>query len=399
MLTTTMHYLPRGNPKIHPDWQRMLQQIKIKSNMFEQRFRTTVPFSKTKCVQLMRFILLSIDPDQITDDDFVNYTELVAPMIDALKISFNPVHSNNIAHDVFIQPVHGKTVAEWHLNLYHNNPLGKWPMGMRPMNSTASAKTVFDEWMKFRALRCWYHDSLELTSDFDQFLIKYNFDTPTYSVFTLDIGLFLMQAIKYYQMLKTDTNAQSDPAILYDTAVNKYIREAFTYLYEDLRRIWIMNIMMRMLEYGMLDQVVEDNVLVNPMLMNESLTNQGLMALDLDMTRLQNNTIRIEDFLYTDWFGGYSIKDLILNEQEMMIPPLKTYAHLKFIHDYPLLKLVLLVNNKYNRHSSAKRIRQLITQAMIPYTHGSVLNNIIEFNSRSMASRMLAEIELLASVE
>lgn len=174
---------------------------------------------ETEGIALLKHILFYADADYIRtawDSDFDRWTRGIYPILTDLKRIMDPVTTGVSRADLFIE---GRNVQEILIPVDSSDPFDTWPMD-----------EGWEKWQNVRPLRLLDVASSELTFHVHLGKIKYRRDIPETALFSLDVGLLLLQYVSWLEAHGGDPHV---PIQVY------LFRHVFLPVIQDLGDVWL----------------------------------------------------------------------------------------------------------------------------------------------------------------
>ena len=162
--------------------------------------------------------------------------------------------------------------------------------------------------------------------------------------------------------------------------------------FDDLRNIWLFNILNAM----MFDHFHREDVYTDGTIAPLS----GLLGVAPDIHRIQaeaqQKTMLFGEVLATEWFGNTrSLRSWIKEiHTDLSVPELRQYAHLRLFEEFPYAAFVIRLNNLIRSRESTKVNRELY-QLLKRYNDSNVYANLPQQQLRDKMSdevcRLLSE--------
>jgi hypothetical protein len=182
--------------------------------------------------------------------------------------------------------------------------------------------------------------------------------------------------------------------------VDQYIHnEIIPNWFDDLLRIWTMNIMIRYLDDPSFKTVAIQTFGQHAhYLLSDNNLSQAFEDLEGELTLLKKHNIRPEDFLNTQWFGNHQSLLTIMDELDTVLASPTQYQHLGSVMMlyFPILKIVLKVCNLYKSPTS-DRIAKLVRNNLYRLRFANSSANIRNQTIRDAFQKDLDELTALVN--
>ncbi len=341
------------------NWNRVLNTIEMRTNILSSRFLLSAPVY-SPCVNLLATVLNNIDVEYLITQksDFTRYTRFVASIADSFGVMLDPVYTSTVSKNFFTDSP--REIANYLISVNSGDPLRTFPMD-KP----------WEYWKPLKPSRIIYFDSLSLPTNIEKYQVKFTNDIPTRFITSLNTELLVMKYSKYYETFSPENRG---PYLAYT-----FIRDhVLVHWYEDLRRIWIINLLNAMLN----DRFSIDQINIDGMVTNNAAIQSVLPDIHKLIVDMKNKNISLSDFLGTDWFGNSSIIDWMNTLQyEIRIPEFRQYAYLRFMTELPIVNLAIKANNIRGGHESTK-LNNYIEITLDRYSKANIYNNITDSRLR-----------------
>ena len=358
MLNFVMSSVNPGTGRAIPNWVRLVNDIDNRLDLYRQRTYTG-PQMLSPCIALMKFIVSYIDLNYLLTDRSIydKYAQYIAGAADGLKAVYDPV-SGSKKISCFTKKVGSTKVPEFCLNVEVDNPLSNLPL-------TAG----WEVWKSMRPIRIVDYDSLELPYNLIAGQLWFKTLQPTRVVSSIDFTIFTIKLMKYMEYYKLTPNTLDALKFVY--------LEVFYQWYEDIVDIWLLNFITTaaMHKYMSVDQL-EINAQVsgvpNLLQMKYVVTNE--------MDRVKTGTTLFEQFMATPWFThGKSMVDLVTTRtKDLSVPDLRQYKYLQFMSEFPLIRLMAVVNSYRGDNGAGVKIKLAIKRIIERYENANILTHIID---------------------
>lgn len=371
MIEIIYNHVMQGNPRQVLYWQKLLYDLNTRVEYYRTSRFLLAPVVHSPLVNLLKYLILEIDIDYLLkqSSDLDRYSKYLSFETDHLKQAFDPVWKGSLSKNIFLSVKTGKQVPEVIINSSFNNPLLDLPIDKDWYN-----------WESISPIHILYHDSLEMVTSLHRFSIKFKVDHPSVLVASIDIDALVLKYIRY--LIATDGEGDVDHFIHVHVINN---------LYRDLTRNWLMNIMIKELEeYDGTYKYKTYKKIITPLYVDVAF-NPAMNNFQKEYNLCKNLNIRFQDFLSTDWFVGYSILDYIKTlMSEVTFPPHNQYAFAKMLKELPIVKFVVIANNKRpSSHPEVKQLNMLLRRVFERYQRNKVWRMV-----RSPAINTLLENEI-----
>ena len=351
-----------------PDWSRYVATLELRTSIYQTRFLQG-PFFYSPFCNMVKQILMDIpwgDIDKCTSD-YARY-KIITEAEGSCRALVDPIYMSRDTPNIF---TYGKT-PDFVLRVS-----SKYPMSTLPLN--APWKIIDQDVQPVRIL---YHNALELVTDLQRFSVRFKGPAATYLVCSVDLIALMFKYVRYRIHCAEVNDDSSVEAFLQSHIVPVW--------FEDLRRIWLFNILSTMLfeEFDITKCTMDQTISPNNLLLGVQSDVQRIKS------QLQHQVLALGNILATEWFDAHSIKDwLSVLEMDMQVPTLQQYTYLRFISDYPYIKFAVKVNNLCNHPTSATCNRELF-QLLQKYITGNVFAS---FKNSAMRNALELEVSKLCS--
>lgn len=364
MLDTVLKSISVGNPRAITNWDRYVMTLMLRTEIMRTRFLGAGFVYNNGTSMLAQMIRTVITPTVLAcKSDFKRYVEYLDPSVTTLRAMFDPVSNTRLVKNVFTED---PKISEYILNVSMEKPLTDLPLD-KPLNY----------WEDLSPVRVIYHDARELVTELFRFQIPFKGTKPTHVIYSVDIVLLLFKYIKYHEHMKS---------IGKEPTVEDYLqRYVYAQWFDDLRRIWLFNILQDvvMKEYKTTKYTADE--LCAPKQMLDSVV--------LDIYRLiddaHHKAISVNDFCSTRWFGNYSLygwlKELQVNLQ---LPKLRQYKYLEFLSSFQYARFMVHLIIMIGRQDVSLLNRNLIFQ-LHQYQNQNITMNIFSPQLRATIKQML----------
>lgn len=368
MLNIILKYAS-GQPQTISEWMRYVNTVELRTSIYKTRFLMG-PFTYSPFVNLCKQILHDVAVLDLLKNrsDFVRYQQIYY-LLGTYRGMFDPVYNTKSSGGIFTK---GPTV-DYILNVSQASPMQSLPLD-RP----------WTYWKELQPVRIIYHDSLELVTDLSSFSIEFKKYPASWMVCSIDLILLIF---KYLKFVEYGENTGDDTNI--ETYLQRYVVPSW---YDDLRNIWLFNILNAM----MFDRFNRDDVYTDGAIAPLS----GLLGVTPDINRIQaeaqKKTLLFGEVLSTEWFGlNKSILSWIQEiNKTLTVPILRQYSYLKFLEEFPYVAFTIRLNNLIRSRESAKVNRELY-QALKRYNDNNIYVRLSQQNLRDKmsyeVSRLLSE--------
>jgi hypothetical protein len=317
MLNTVLKSIPSGNPRAITNWDRYVMTIKLRTEIMRTRFLGAGFVYNNGTSMLAQMIRTVVTPTVLAcKSDFKRYVEYLDPSVTTLRAMFDPVYNTRLVKNVFTED---PKTCEYILNVSMEKPLTDLPLD-KPLKL----------WEDLAPVRVIYHDARELVTDLFRYQINFKGPQPSHIIYSVDIVLLLFKYTKYVEHMQS---LGQEPTV--EDYLQRYV---YQHLFDDLRRIWLFNILQDVVskKFGTVKYTP------NEMCAPSQLLNDVVHDIYRLIDDAHHKAISIADFCATRWFGDMSLygwlKELQLNLQ---LPKLRQYKYLEFLSTFPYAKFLI----------------------------------------------------------
>jgi len=328
MIKTILKTVLHGNPRSVPYWTKLMGDTNTRLTLQKDRF-IMAELAKTRGVEVLRSILFSADiPYLLKLNDIDRYGKYLSFIEDEIAEQFDSTYTTKTSGQMFITDLSNAT-EEFAIPVHTLNPLLVLPID-KP----------YDKWQDIDPVHFVYHDSIEMPSDFLQCTAKFKKFQPSYGLTSINIITYLYKAVKYFE---------ANPGTFYQELIDDFVHdEILPVFYNDFVRIWSTNVMLNILEAKFNDEQNKYDELL------ETYSNAFLIgsAFRYAVTEFSNHidiirekNIAMGDFMATKWLLNTSIYDYMTEiVRTSAMHSNRQFSWLKFIYEYPMIKLFLLID-------------------------------------------------------
>lgn len=322
MLDTVLKVIPSGNPRAITNWDRYVMTIKLRTEIMKTRFLGAGFVYNNGTSMLSQILRTVITPTVLAcKSDYKRYVEYLDPSVTTFRAMFDPVYTTRQVKNIFTE---NPKICEYILNVSMEKPLTDLPMD-KP----------FKDWEDLFPVRVIYHDARELVTDLFRYQLNFKGTPPTHIIYSVDLVLLMFKYIKYVEYMESIGKAAT---------VEDYLqRYVYINWFDDLRRIWLFNIIQDVVgnQYDTTKYIADE--LVSP--------KSAIDNVIPDIYRLINDArhkaMSISDFCATKWFGDISLRNWLHEMQyNLQLPNLRQYKYLEFLSSfsYAMFLIKLIVN-------------------------------------------------------
>ena len=301
-------------------------------------------------IHLIKTLLMRIPPTALNRKGSDRCAYVIGDVVEKIDKYLCPNYQLKIRYNYFVSTKNNIPVQEYIVPCRSNTPLIDLPIG-RP----------FNEWKDVHPIRILYNDTFELCGNFLHMKFEYEVSPPTQIIVAIDTPALVLKYLAYCDQQL----AHKEPIYL-----NGFIREhLIDNLYLDIVNCWIF----QMLEAGAIDNNLRDKQIVTyNIICNENNIDRAKLDLNKYWTNLGNRTYQYGDFIHTRWllrtFPYTTIYEYIkFLQHSITMPLLRQNAYIRFLLEYPILRMIIKLNClsksnicvKMNRHLRVKVVRTL----------------------------------------
>lgn len=331
MLHTLLNYLPVTYGRHLSHWDRAIMQLWLRQDLLTKRYLATdLPLTKgirsliklLHKVNLNQYLAISSDTDRC-----LLFEETATSLLETHALPKRAVHCS--------QGVWSHSVPEFRCYIDPQSPFQQLPLD-KP----------FGYWRKLQPVHWHWWTSTELASNWNTGKLSIN--PAEVAIMTIDRLMLTMMYVKYAERCQL----QELPVSAYGF-VKHYLLSTF---YEDSKRIWLLNLLWQLSKHEQPDLVLPTNLGIDKDLNNRLRKLQGQFKPGTTGTAL----LRLCN---TD-FGQGSLRSLCQQVLEQRLPlDVPGYDHLRFLIEYPYLRLVLSCLQLGQLPRQQALLRQLLHQA------------------------------------
>jgi len=204
---------------------------------------------------------------------------------------------------------------------------------------------------------------------------------PNYLLASIDLPALILQYVKFLEYHNKELGDNLD----YRMFIKYHIIEPW---HDDLIKIWLFNVF--------------QDIVYNEFKIFKLFNSHGIISrtrlkaakshIAVQSTMVRNSQISIGQFLSAKWLGTISIIEWIdILNTVIVIPPFSQYDYLRFILEFPYIKLIAYLSVLNNTDSTKKILRELKYQLSL-YTRTNVVNKIVNPAHRELVIKELAEL-------
>ncbi len=349
-----------GQAQTISEWMRYVNTVELRTSIYKTRFLMG-PFVYSPFVNLCKQILHDVAVTDLLKNrsDYARYQQIYY-LIGSYRGMFDPVYNVKSSGGLFTK---GST-ADYVLNVMRTSPMQSLPLDRS-----------WDHWKELQPTRIIYHDSMELVTDLGSFSVEFKKHPASWMTCSIDLILLIF---KYLKFVEYGNNTGDDTDI--ETYLQRYVIPGW---FDDLRNIWLFNVLNAM----MFDQFRREDVYTDGTIAPLS----GLLGVAPDIHRIQaeaqQKTLLFGEVLVTEWFGHTKPLLAWIREihDDLSVPDLRQYAHLKFLEEFPYVAFVIRLNNLIRSRESAKVNRELY-QLLKRYDDSNIYANLPQQQLRDKMS-------------
>lgn len=358
MINTALRIINPGNKRTIVEWSRYISILELRTNIFKTRFMMGSYFH-SKFVNLMTQLLYNIDLSNIlkTKSDFQRYSKYIDPAVSVFRNAFDPVlNAKDITGIVVNKP---NKDEDYFLCVSCDKPLSKLPLDKDWLS-----------WEHTKPVTLFYHNANELITNFQLFNIDLKQQHPCMVLMSIDIAMLMFKYIKFYEYFKSIGGDYSVETFIHHHIIGQW--------FDDARKIWLFNLISELFVGDFsFDKIISDQSIAP----NSALKN-ALSDIYRIQYELHQKNIEIGDFLCTDWFGNTSMWEWLCDIRDnYQLPFLQQYKWLKFMQEFPFIKLLVLVNNTIGTTEAGKLNKELLS-LINRYNDQNIYINISNANLR-----------------
>lgn len=309
MLHTLLNYLPATYGRRLSHWDRVIMQLWLRQDLLTKRYLTTdLPLTKgvrsliklLHKVNLNQYLAISSDTDRC-----LLFEETKTSLLETHALPKRAVHCS--------QGVWSDSVPEFRCYISPQLPFQQLPLDQ-----------PFNYWRRLQPVHWHWWTSTDLASNWNSGKL---FIQPTETmIMTVNRLLLTMMYVKYAERCQL----QELPVSAYGF-VRHYLIPTF---YEDSKRIWLLNLLWHLSNHEL------PAITLTPSLGMDQDLNNRLRKLQGQFKPGTTGTVLIR-LCNTD-FGQGSIRKLCQQTMEERLPlDVPGYDHLRFLIEYPYLRVVL----------------------------------------------------------
>lgn len=367
MLDAVLRIVKPGIGRYIPNWYRFVTITKLRTEVLRTRFLQS-PFVHNTASNLMLYLIGKVDMLELDEyeSDYTRYSQCLEPLGRIQRNIFDPIYNTQVACGRFSNAT---DAAEFFLNVSMSTPLASMPLD-KPWLA----------WIDTKPIRVIYHDSLELVTDLTKYNLNFKQTKPSVCVYSIDLALLFFKYYKYMQHM----TAMGLPIVPEDFVQEHIILPWF----EDLRQIWLFNIVSKIFE-GEFDP---ETLHTDPIMQTDNMLQTIIPDLKRIRDDISKRAVSVGDIVSTNWFGDYSIYDLMVTyREETRLPVLRQYIYLDFLSFLPFTKFLISVTDQIDRPDCQVLNRELI-YLINKYKIGNVTSNIFHIPLRG---KMNAELDAI----
>ena len=326
MLNYLLKLIPNASARQIVNWNRFVTILKLRTEVLRSRF-LIAPFIYTSGNNMIIRMLNSIPIKELESlsNDYQRYTQIIYPMVTQHRMMFDQVYSGKLKTSYFTK---NPNVTEIILNVSMNNPLSTMPMDWD-----------WYRWQEQKPIRVIHYDSLELITDLTAFRLEFNkSNPPSRCVYSIDTSLLFL---KYWKYVSHNQNIGESYSV--EEFIQQYI---FNTWFEDIRNIWLFNIVAKML----FEEFDASEITTDPLIQISSMIPSLKKDLNSIVALCNKKTIGIGDIVATDWLDNTSIYNWMKEMTDAtQVPDLRQYKSLDIIRTIPFIQFVIKLLHKVGR--------------------------------------------------
>jgi hypothetical protein len=217
----------------------------------------------------------------------------------------------------------------------------------------------WDVWSKVKAVSILDHDSSELNLDFVDAYPTFKKEQPTYIVVGIDVAALFVQYIKYVKA--TTPDAKTFEYVNKERFIHEFV---LPHIYDDLVTIWITKLISKAVTLKVDSANIDDLAVYNSNeYMGVSTLKAGIAELVDLAQRLSNNSIRMHDFVATNFYlDGRTMVD-VMNDHNIdrMTEQTNRWRGYDIVKSLSLLESItnaMLVQDKYLNQNVLRLAKQ-----------------------------------------
>lgn len=371
MLDFIMPSTNPGVPRTIPNWVKLINDTDRRLDVFRQRL-VTAPVVMSPCMNFLKFVVSNIDWQYLLTSKSIydKYTRYIAPTADGLRVAYDPISGANF-NGVFSRPFRGQKIPEFCLNVQVDKPMQTLPLG-----------EDWNTWKNWRPVRIVWFDSLELPHDLTNCQLWFRSLPPTHVITSFNYTMFILKTMKYIEANGGLANFN----------VHTYLqREIVLSWFNDILDIWILNFLMAVLTQPHFDI---DQLSMFSQIGGAPVLNQLSDVATDELTRLQEGTTLLENFLETPWLSqGKSLRELIhIRLKEEVLPDLRQYKYLEFLSEYPIVKIIAVANMARGNQGAGRKIKLALTRMLDRYENMNIVSHV---TNPILKQKLITEIKSL----
>jgi len=304
----------------------MIESLARRMDIHRERYRLA-GFVGNPATNMLKALLSNIDLRFLLkcDSDLERYQKYAAYQADAFMSFYDPEGSGKLNFNTLVDNSSRRCLEYW-VTCHRRSPLERLPL-----------EGGWSSWSNVRAFWLMVHDSSELPKNLLSHDLVFLRDLPSYIVVGIDPEALVLKWCNY--------------AMSYDDAeaMERFIHLEMGALHDDLLRIWAVNhltLWLRDLRPAQRDDPYDMRGIVDfdETVVGGTFTNAA-GCLREAVRGIAHDSPTFEMLLSAPWVFGLSIFDLV-DEQLMdrRVSPHIQYAYLKFVVEFPLLRLLLTLN-------------------------------------------------------
>ena len=378
MLQLISEYNLAGTEKPIVHWNYMCSVITERVNRYTRRViegaTPVVPW-----IHLIKTLLNRIPTTILNRKSSDRYAYVMSDVVDRLDKYLCPNYQLKVRYNCFVSTKNNTPVQEYIVPCRSVTPLIDLPLNQS-----------FDRWKDIHPIRILYNDTLELCGNFLHMTFEYEAEPPSQVIVAIDTPALVLKFLAYCD----NQIAHKEPIYL-----NGFIREHLIgNLYLDIVNCWLF----QMLEIGAIDNDLRSrDIITYNLICNESNVERAKLDLAKYWTNLGNRTYLYGDFIHTRWllreFPYTTIYEYIkFLQHSITMPLLRQNAYIRFMLEYPILRMIVKLNCLI-RSSNCMRMNRQLRIKVKRFLESNIINACQNEALRSKLKHEL--IDLLKMIE
>lgn len=366
MLDTVMKSLPSGNPRAITNWDRYVMTLKLRTEIMRTRFLGAGFVYNNGTSMLAQILRIVVTPTVLAcKSDYKRYVEFLDPAVTTVRAMFDPVYTTRQVKNVFTE---NPKICEYILNVSMEKPLTNLPLD-KP----------FKDWEDLSPVRVIYHDARELVTDLFRFQIDFKGTPPSHVIYSVDVVMLMFKYIKYVEFMQS---LGKEPTV--EDYLQRYVYNTW---FDDLRRIWLFNILQDVVtkQYGKI-KYPNNEICAPTQMLNDVVSDIYRLVDDA-----HHKAISAADFCSTKWFGDLSLYGWMKELQlDLQLPQLRQYKYLEFMSTFPYAKFIIDLIVMIGRQDVSMLSKNLLFE-LHQYQNQNITMNIFVPELRVKIKTMLEE--------